>query len=240
VAVDQGVEWKGVRVYLSLTFELLAVDAASGKTLWAESVGAFWTRVGFKELNGAWAVELGGEGRTQRHDLRTGKKIDLPAPPPAGQAFKPLKEYFGDRGNLNQPFRIVVTTRETWDMALDRLFGARVPIMDEVDFDKAIVLIVSDGELWNCAGVSCEGAWEDDTRVLLRLRRRTYSTGGPAGGGVRAWPFGIFVLPRRPGKALVVELNTRSLKAGPPVWEPAWRLDKLPDPDKELEALPER
>ena len=63
VAVDKGVEWQGIKVYLSLTFDLVAVDVKTGKTLWSQMVGAFWTRVGFKLVEvgpgkKTWAVEL--------------------------------------------------------------------------------------------------------------------------------------------------------------------------------------
>src|SRR5262245_60404901 len=62
-AVDEGVAWKGVKVYLSLTWNLIGVDEATGKALWEQSVGAFWNEIGFAEVETApgvktWAVEL--------------------------------------------------------------------------------------------------------------------------------------------------------------------------------------
>src|SRR5262245_48746113 len=56
-AVDEGVAWKGVKVYLSLTWQLIAVDEASGKTLWDQSVSAFWNEIGFEEVETAPGVK---------------------------------------------------------------------------------------------------------------------------------------------------------------------------------------
>src|SRR5262245_38191479 len=87
VFVDEGVAWKGVKVYLSLDWRLVAVDEASGKALWAQNVGAFWNGFGFKEVETApgtktWAVELrpdptahDGADLRQYHDLKTGERV---------------------------------------------------------------------------------------------------------------------------------------------------------------------
>src|SRR5262245_32305020 len=61
VAVDEGIEWNGVKVYMSLTWTLVAVDAQSGKTLWSQNVSAFWNGLAIKEVEAdgkkVWAVE---------------------------------------------------------------------------------------------------------------------------------------------------------------------------------------
>ena len=50
VPVDQGIAWEGVKVYLSIMGDLVAVDAGTGKFLWCRFVGAFWNEVGFEEV----------------------------------------------------------------------------------------------------------------------------------------------------------------------------------------------
>ena len=64
VFIDEGVAWKGVKVYLSLTWDVVAADEASGKVLWSQNVGAFWNGIGFKEMETApgvkkWMVDCG-------------------------------------------------------------------------------------------------------------------------------------------------------------------------------------
>ncbi len=251
VAVDEGVEWQGVKVYISLTYDLLGVDAKTGKTIWAADIGAFWNRVGFKEVEVApgrkvWAVELKpgprerqGQDRVQVHDLRTGKLIPTPEPAPAGTAFKPRAEWHGPQSGVGKAFRLVATTEENWKKVADRMFeGQKRPEFGRIDFESEVVLVVSDGDSWNCNGISCGGAWEDGARILVRLHRHTYQTAGPDGGGVRVRPFGIFVLPRRAEKGIVVEGNFQRYIAGPPLWKETFRLEKLGDSARELDALP--
>ena len=53
VAIDHGAEWHGVLVYLSLTFDLVAVDPKTKKAIWHADVGAFWNGFTFKEVEAA-------------------------------------------------------------------------------------------------------------------------------------------------------------------------------------------
>ena len=50
VPINRGVEWQGVKVYLSHWQYLVAEDAATGRLLWSEKVSPFWHRVGFKQI----------------------------------------------------------------------------------------------------------------------------------------------------------------------------------------------
>ena len=59
-----------------------------------------------------------------------------------------------------------------------------------------------------------------------RRNRRGYQTAGPDGGGKRATPYGIFVLPRS-DKELVVEEGVRTLKNEPPKWNELARFTAL-------------
>lgn len=252
VAVDRGVEWKGVKVYLSLTWELVGVDIESGKALWVENVGTFWNGVGFKQVlttdgRTTWAVELRpralnrhGEDYRQYHNLRTGEKLAVPGATgdvPSGKPFEPRAAWLGDQNRIAKPFALVVTTKENWRRLLADLFGASPPHdFGSIDFEKSVVLVLSWGNGWNCSGIRCVAAYEDEQRILIRTRRSSYQT---MDGGEKVRPWGIFVLPRRTGKAYRVEYDAQNLIAGPPIWKKRIHLPGLGEPDKELEALPE-
>jgi hypothetical protein len=244
VAVDEGVSWKGVTVYLSLMWDLVAVDEATGKTLWDQSVGAFWNEIGFKEIDVApgtktWAVELrpgkgAREGRELRqyHDLRTGKRIGVPEPAPAGKALEVKPQWSGRWSAVADKIRKLVGSQKDFDASvLEPMFaGVKKPPLGEIDFTKSLVLVIASGETWNSNGIEAD-AWEDDGRILVRLRELTFQSEGPDGGGQRVRPYGIFVLPRRdPFKRVIVERNAQGLIGGPPLWKEVCTFEALGDP----------
>jgi hypothetical protein len=247
VAVDDGITWKGVTVYLSLTQDLVAVDEKSKKTLWSKSVGAFWNRATFVEVEKAWTVELKpgprateGKDLRQLHDLNTGEVIKAAEDKPAGDKIEPKQHWSGSESRIAKGFVAIVSTEENWATLRDRLFkGTKWADMGKhhkVDFSKGIVLVVSDGDTWNCSGIRAESMWRDDKRILVRLRHDTYSSKGE---GVRERPFGIFVLPRKEGEAVHVERNDQPYRGGPPIWKDAGKLERPRDSSKELDSVPE-
>ena len=85
------------------------------------------------------------------------------------------------------------------------------------------------GEIVNCSGIDAS-AWEDDQRILVRLREHWFQTEGPDGGGQKVRPFGIFVLPKRePFKPVVLERNYQNLIGAPPIWKEQGRFEGLGD-----------
>jgi hypothetical protein len=259
VAVDKGVEWQGTKVYLSLTFDLVAVDAKTGKTLWSEMVAMFWTRVGFKEVEVApgkktWAVELKavprdklGVDTVQYHDLRTGKKLDIPGlvRKPSGRPFKPRAEWSGATCGVAKPFQAVISTNDVWEKVMTRIsvgsaFG-KISFMRSPEksnplgaVENEVVLIVSAGDTWNSRGIVWVESYEDEKRILLRVRHEYYQT---LGGGDAVRPWGVFVLPNRQ-KAYEVEINVQDYIGAPPVWKKIYRAERLLDPAKQLERMP--
>ncbi len=238
VPVDRGVEWQGVKVYLSLMWDLVAADARTGKVLWCQFVGAFWNEVGFREIEvkpgqKAWAVELSpGPGATQGkdlvqyHDLRTGTRLQVgEAKKPSGDVLMPRKVWSGDASSSGRSFQTLVTTEAHWAELRKRMFEGipvdKVPAFEAIDFEKEAVLVISRGDGFNCRGLSCEEAYEDAARILVRLCDQSFQT---FGGGEPGRAYGILVLPKRVGKAYVVEQNVQGLSGGPPIWKEVGRL----------------
>jgi hypothetical protein len=256
VAVDEGIEWQGIKLYLSLTWDLVAVDVKTNKTLWSQNVSAFWNSMAIKEVEPepgkkVWAVELrprnrdrGATSTLAYHELQTGKEIKLPGQieKPSGKALALRKVYSGDQSNLGRGFWLIVSKPENWTKVRERMFAgldkASAPLAKDIDFGKEVVLVVSMGDSWNCRGLECAEAYEDEKRILIREHASTFQTAGPGGGGVRCRPYGIFLLPRAQDKAYVLERNRQSYKGGPSLWTEQFRAERLPDPAKELERLP--
>lgn len=228
VAVDRGATWMGTTVYLSLTWDLVAVDAASGKTRWTRDVGAFWNELTFREVEGGdggrtWAVELrSNDGGTERqfHDLASGEPIHQPAVPP-GQPVPLQGAWHGALSMLAGPLRRSVTDQTTYHREiLVPMFGnlkAR-PDLAAIDWSRQVVVVIADGPSWNSNGYSAD-LFACGDHLLLRLHEHSYQTEGPGGGGVRVQPWGLFVLPKQePMPPIVVQYNAQNLIGGPARW----------------------
>jgi hypothetical protein len=249
VAVGEGVAWKGVRVHLSLTWQLVGVDVATGKALFGADVSAFWNGIGFKEVTPkggkkTWAIELRpgprmrGRALREYRDLRTGRKLDVPGPDvaPSGAPLPVRASWNGEKSDVAEPFAAIVTTPKNWMDLRARMFPAVDPErFGPVDFAKEVVLLVSHGNSWNCSGITLHSAYEDDDRVLVRLGRRTFQT---INGGKKTRPWGAIVLPKRAEKAYVIERNAQNLIGGPPLWREQHRFAKLGPAEEELAKVP--
>lgn len=253
VAVDQGVTWQGVTVYLSLTWDLVGVDATSGATLFATDVGAFWNTITFQQVTPTdgvrqWAIELRPDARRQAgaelrqfHHLRTGARLAVPALDGSdlGTPLELPHTASGDRSDIASPFSLLIGTAAGWASAQERTFGpeGERPALGELDFDTHVVLLVSGGDRQNCTAITLHAAYEDDARVLVRTGRTTMQT---INGFRKARPWGAFVLPRRAAKAYVVERNIQGLIGGPAIWRTLYRVEGVPAPEVELAGLPPR
>ncbi len=247
VPVDQGLDWQGVRVHLSMLGDLIAVDPATGRILWTENVGAFWNGMTFRELDSGWAVELrprrteeeGGD-LAQHHDLRTGKLVKPKELAPSGTLVPVLKQWHGRKSRLAEPFVAVVTNEPNRRELVRRMFDGidDAPKVEPVDFDRECLLAVSEGACWCVSGISAAEVREDPERILVRLYHHTYQilTSADDPGPPPDRPFGIIVIPARPGKTIVLETNRQRYISGPPIWKEKLRF--TPDPDRELEAIP--
>ena len=249
VAVGKGLEFRGVKVYLSLLWDLIGVDNKTGTVLYKKNVGAFWNRLGFKQVTledgkQVWAVELSPGARSQAaekrqyHDLRTGKKLALAGPKalPSGKRLKPRLTWSGAHSRIPKAFHLLVSTPKQWETLTTQMFeAADRKRFTPVDFSKEVVLVVSRGDGWNCRGIGVEAVYEDDVRVLVRTDRQTFQT---MNGAQQARPYGLFVLPRREKKAYVIERNRQGLIGGPPLWTESWRLERIKKPAGALADLP--
>lgn len=269
VAVDKGIEWQGVKVYLSLTFDLLGVDSQSGKTIWHHDAGAFWTGMAIKQMEIAgekiWAVELHGtadddpaDKKFDYYELKTGMQIKLTPPKPSGVPLLAVRTITSDCA-ISRPFYALISTQEGFDKVWKRLNGRPDRVLQEdrghpyppspaegyaeefrppdVDFTKSVVLVCATGDSINTSDFSAEEAYEDDNRVLLRVKLNGFQTG----------PFGVFrrncncfVLPRQTNKIYVLQQDASRVINGPPLWREQMRVEKLTDGSHELDAMPKR
>lgn len=244
VAVDKALEWRGTKVYLSLTWNLVAVDAASGKTIWSADVGAFWNELSVKELEGepgqkAWAVELRpgpgasqGQDQRQYYDLKTGKKMDAKRDGPSGTKLE-FKSWSGAAVATAAPLRTLIDNeRDFQEYVVAPYFKDldSAPDFAGLDFTTCVALVVMMGDTVNCNGLSAE-AFDNAERTLVRLHPRTLQTFGPDGGAEKHRPWGIFVLPKpAPGKLIIVERNEKHLINGPDMWKERVRFTEVPRP----------
>lgn len=257
IPVDKGLEWQGIKVYLSMMDILIAVDTTTGRVLWNEMVGAFWNRLAFKEIDiGAssriWAVELRprrtekeGADLVQYHDLRSGKLIE---PHMAGQGpdvcLPITKEWHGTPSRLDKSFYLVVSTAENWRTLRSRMFDGleRGPKDEPIDFGREMVVVLSDGDSFNCGGISAAQVDESEDRIRLRVKHHYYQTfrsgNDPAPLRPDDRPYGLIVLPRHEGKPVLVEYNHQQYIGGPPIWKEKVRLMLTGDAGRELDALP--
>lgn len=233
-AVDDGIEWQDRKAYLTLTFDLVVIDASTKKTLWSHPVGAFWNTITFINLSKPaekprWVVELSSTSQPtyrQQFDLNSGKKLDLIGGPPMpqGKTFMPRKVWSGSAGSSDDKNYLLVTSSAQWNQLRAALFPPaekNLPTGNDVDFTTEVLLLCYAGKATNWNGFSVELAVENDHRLLLRLQRSTYQT---LGKGKSEHPYGLIVLPRKAGKEYILEYNRQNLIGGPPLWKEFMRL----------------
>lgn len=81
VFVDKGITGHGVEAYLSLTADLVVIDAKTKKTLWSIFAGGFWSELAFKDTRDEKTnenivlLELRGKTADRRYfEIMTGKE----------------------------------------------------------------------------------------------------------------------------------------------------------------------
>lgn len=233
-AIDEGIEWQGRKAYLTLTYDLIVVDAKTNKSLWVESVGAFWNTITFANMSkgqdaARWAVVLGSSAHPdyqQGYELESGKKLVLPGSSavPDGTTRIPRKTWSGSAGVFDTKKYQLVLSAEEWAKLRTELFGRTpkdLPEAEDIDFTTEVLLVCYAGKATNWAGISVDLAVENDERLLLRLHRKTYQS---MGNTKQEHPYGLVVLPRSYGKDYVLEYNSQNLIGGPPMWKEFTRM----------------
>jgi hypothetical protein len=228
-AIDVGCEWKGKVAYLSLTYQLIVVDAKTEAHQWSNWVGAFWNKLTIVNTAAAgqpetWAVELSSSKYPeykQRFDLDTGKAHVLMGGPavPAGKPITPRLAWRGSAGMVDDKEYRLVTSQAEWKELKTKLFPAEtesLPKDTDIDFTKEVALVCYAGKTFNWNGISPELVVENDERLLIRLFRHTYQSMGQT---PDTYPYGIIVLPKDQNKKYVLEYNRQNLIMGPPIWK---------------------
>jgi len=243
VAIDDGIEWQGRRFYITLNFDLVATEispqkegapavgggapAAAEKVIWERDIGAFWSQIGIELFESAPGTKVESLAlRSFDHaemveyvDLKTGKRIggtDTNAAPGAPLALG--GQWKGADGKVDAARFELLRTREEWTRVRGELFGdlASAPPADlGVDLTKFAIVVVYSGKTVNSSGYTADG-FENDKTVVLRLDEQTYQSMGET---PDRWPWGVFAVPLRPGKDLVIERNAQNYIGGPAIWK---------------------
>jgi len=235
VPIDDGIEWKGRRYYITLNFDLVGTEVGTAakdtpspeKVLWERDIGAFWNQIGIETFESEPGKETEALAlRTTEHaeivefvDLATGKKIggtDTAAAP--GTPLALGGSWKGAEGKDDGARFALLRTPEEWTRTRAELFGdlASAPPADlGVDFATYGVLVVYSGKTVNSNGHSAR-AFENDRTVVVRITSHTYQSAMET---PDRWPWGVFAVPLRPGKDLVVERNAQNYIGGPPMWK---------------------
>ncbi|HPF38037.1 MAG TPA: M56 family metallopeptidase [Phycisphaerae bacterium] len=252
IAVDEGVSWQGAKAYIGL-LPYVVVEDDEAKTLrWKKATSAFYDTLTFrnvaeKDSAPRWTVRLRNsqisDPQTDAYfDLRTGEEVRLPEQEnrPEGTMATPLRVWTGATAVNDQGLHTLVADQATWKQVRETLFGdladVAAPGLDEIDFDRNYLVVLSSGRSRNCNGISCASAYFQKDGVLLRTRLHTYQTGAiytgvgkaPTPEGIEVEleeppiverPYGLFLFPRSAGDRVVVEGNAQRYLGGPPLWK---------------------
>jgi hypothetical protein len=225
-AVDQGITWKGRSYYISLTGGLLVVEEGATKASASDYVSAFWNvmTIGTFQPKDGKPVEalalhsLARADYIEYRDLVKGTVIGSVAPPPPGTPLALAGSWRGAEGASDAPLNQRITDKDTWKAVHANLFaGAKdAPPLDlPVDFDRHVLVIKYAGRDSNCSGFSAD-CFENQDSVILQVRAHTYQSMGET---PPRWPWGVFIVPLRPEKELVLERNRQPYIGGPTIWE---------------------
>ncbi len=234
VAIDKGIEYDGVKYYLALTWHLVAVDSATGRTIWSKDVSAYWNQLAIEKIRRHQAEESQiavvalrtgrddeSKDRAVYFDLKSGKKIDDPnaESEPKGQKINPAKAFRGNECGQSTPLFQLVTSQQRWREIYDEVFAEPESAPDREglfdDTDQVAVVIFS-GDTTNCSGISPAAVYLQPERILIRLHYHTYQSGIDT---PTVQPYGVFVLPRHADKPYVFQRNTQRYIGGPAIWE---------------------
>ncbi|MCA9254479.1 MAG: M56 family metallopeptidase [Phycisphaerales bacterium] len=252
IAVDEGVSWQGAKAYIGL-LPYVIVENDETKTLrWKKSTSAFYDTLTFrnvaeKDSAPRWTVRLRNsqisDPQTDAYfDLRTGEEVRLPEQEnrPEGTMAAPLRVWSGATAVNDQGVHTLVADQATWKKVRETLFGdladAAAPGLDDIDFDRNFLVVLSSGRSRNCNGISCASAYFQKDGVLLRTRLHTYQSAAvirhvdkaPTPGNIEVEleeppiverPYGLFLFPRSAGDRVVVEGNAQHYIGGPPLWK---------------------
>jgi len=165
-------------------------------------------------------------------------------------ALECREEWHGEWSNIQKPFGAIVSTEANWKEVKRRMFdGVKSgPERTVIDFERDLVLVLSEGDYGASGGITPEGIWDEGDRILVRVRHLNnlwYSADGshfeavttPSKSRLKR-PYGLIVLPRGEGKPIIVEYDRQPYRDAPPMWKERYRLVRALDPNQELDAVP--
>ena len=232
VAVDDGLQYDGTNLYLSLTGDLIAVDQKTRTTKWSTGTGGHWNQMAIQSVEPTddqtdprIVVSLksaGADGQVAsvvRYDFKTGAKLKAAVALPKGKVIEAIAQYMGADCGCDEPMAQIITDRQAWLELRKKYFSSvakELPRGDLFDDEKQVVLVLSEGPTTNCRGVRAEEVLQGEAGMVVRLQKQTYQSLGDT---LTVRPYGVIVLPRADGNKYVIEENQQSFKGGPPIWK---------------------
>ena len=232
VAVDDGLQYDGTNLYLSLTGDLIAIDQKTRTTKWSTGTGGHWNQmaiqsvqptddqreprivVALRSTRGDAAV-----ASVVRYDFKTGAKLKAAVALPKGKVIEAIAQYMGADCGCDEPMAQLITDRQAWIELRKKYFSSvakELPRGDLFDDEKQVVLVLSEGGTTNCRGGRAEEILQGEAGMVVRLQKQTYQSLGDT---PTVRPYGVIVLPRADGNKYVIEENQQSFKGGPAVWK---------------------
>ena len=233
VPVDVGIVGYGVKAYLSFSSDVVVVDGATDKTLWAKFVGAAYGSLSFAQARDSKTekdmvlLRTGARDGTGRFfEIMTGSEKFLTKDEKGLVASdeeekelrgRPLdlgRQFSGDDSKIEIPQCVRITSPDEWKKVWSSHTGEKDAAPD-IDFAKDMAVAVFHGQGKNCKGISLLQALDCGDAIELFVRGRYYQTGAE---GKSVAAYGIFVAPKS-AKKLIVKEDCQGLIGGPPIWK---------------------
>ena len=252
VPVDVGIVGYGVEAYLSLSSDVVVLDEATDKTLWAKFVGGYGTlsfvqardsktekdmvllRTGARDGTGRFFEIMTGSEKFLTKDEKGLVASDEEKKELRGRPLDMGKRFSGSDSKIEIQRCVRITSQDEWKNIWSSHAGENESPPD-VDFSTHMAVAVFHGRRWNCEGISLLQALDCGDAIELFARGRYYQTGAE---GKSVAAYGIFVVPKS-AKKLIVKEDCQGLIGGPPIWKIVGEFKPL-DGDAQLDGAANR
>jgi hypothetical protein len=229
----------GYKYHLAVTFQRITPPA--GNPIWA---------VVTRPIRADGHVD-DTEDMIEYNNLHTGERVIPPNghPKPKGVEFRTRRAYADGTHSISKPFITIITRESDWQRLLarcavnDGMFVERFDLNTKlglINFNNEVVLIRSIERLGPFVPFEEVQTYESDDRILLRTQYSGQFFVTDANEHLldkTFYEYRIFVLPKRSKAAYILQEDINGLIGSSSVWSEIYRLDRLGDADRELDAL---